>query len=59
MSFIDSNEFPRGHLTETPEAGSLTNVGNPAEELYRRNVIVGGCKIIYIEINSFVRTMGV
>lgn len=36
----------------------VTNVGNPAEELYRRNAIVGGCKIIYIEINSFVRSTG-
>lgn len=46
--------FQRGHQTDTLEVGSLTNVGNPVEDLDWRNVIVGGCKIIYIEINSFV-----
>lgn len=37
----------------------VTNVGNPPEELYGRNAIVGGCKIIYIEIKSFVRSTGI
>lgn len=34
-------------------------MGNPAEELYRRNAIVGGCKVIYVEINSSVRMIAV
>lgn len=44
-SFRGLNEFLRGHLTGTPKTESrkaVTNVGNPAEELYRRNAIVGG-----------------
>lgn len=45
--------------TNTQNREPVTNAGNPPEELYRKNAIVGGCKIIYIEISSFVRSTGV
>lgn len=31
---------------------------SPPEEFYRKNAIVGGSKIIYIEINGFVGIVG-
>lgn len=63
LSVVEETEFywfkwvsksPSNRNTRSREP--VTNVCNPAEELYRRNAILGGCKIIYIEINSFVGT---
>lgn len=45
------------HNTQSREP--VTNVSNPPEGRYKRNAIVEGCKIIYIEIKSFVRSTGV
>lgn len=48
---MDSNEILRGRLKRnSPNRGPVTNVVNSLEEFYRRNAIVGGSKIIYIEI---------
>lgn len=51
-SFIESKYILGSYLTVQAQAGTLTNVGNPAEDPYRRSAIGKGRKVIYVGINS-------